>query len=171
MVELKAEGFCLRQWKPGDEKLLVKYANNPSVSRYLSDRFCYPYTHEYAQEWVSFQLQKTSVDNLVIDIDGEIAGGIGIEFKQDIFRKTALIGYWLGEPFWGKGIMTEALKLMVNYCFETFDLVRIQAGVFEGNPASMQVLQKAGFIKEGISKKALFKHGQLYNEHIFARCK
>lgn len=168
MVELKGSVFCLREWKLDDEASLVKYANNPKVSQFLSDRFQYPYTAAYAREWIAFQLQKTEIDNLVIDIDGEVAGGIGIEFRQDIFRKTAVIGYWLGEPFWGKGIMPEALKLMINYCFETFDLVRIQAGVFENNPASMRVLQKAGFVKEGVSKKALCKGGQIYDEHVFA---
>lgn len=168
MVQIKGAGFCLRQWLLSDEASLIRYADNPRVSQFLSDRFAYPYEVEYARKWLNHQTQKTIIDNLVIDIDGELVGGIGIEFRQDIFRKTALIGYWLGEPFWGKGMMTDVVRLMVNYCFENFDLARIQAGVFDGNPASMRVLEKAGFIKEGIAKKALYKFGLFADEHVYA---
>jgi ribosomal-protein-alanine N-acetyltransferase len=168
MVVLNGNGFCLREWLLTDEASLIKYANNVNVSRFLADRFPYPYTVADAWNWLNFQTQKTVIDNFVIDIDGEAVGGIGIEFKPDIFRKTALIGYWLGEPFWGKGIMAEVVKLMVSYAFENFDLARIQAGVFDGNPASMRVLEKAGFIKEAVSKNALCKHDMMYDEHVFA---
>ncbi|MEO6520885.1 MAG: GNAT family protein [Mucilaginibacter sp.] len=168
---LNGSGFCLREWKLSDEASLIKHASNPNVSRFLADRFPYPYTTDDAKGWLDYQTQKTVIDNLVIDIDGELVGGIGIDCRQDIFRKTALIGYWLGEPFWGRGIMAEAVKLMVEYAFEKFDLVRIQAGVFDGNPASMRVLEKAAFIKECISKNALFKHNKIYDEHVFVMIK
>jgi len=171
MVVLNGDGFCLREWKLSDEASLIKHASNANVSRFLADRFPYPYTVTDAQGWLEFQTQKTVIDNLVIDIDGELVGGIAIEPRQDIFRKTALIGYWLGEDFWGRGIMAEAVKLMADYAFEHFDLVRLQAGVFDGNPASMRVLEKAGFVKECVSKNALCKNDQIFDEHVFVLLK
>ena len=167
MVLIEGKLFCLREWKYGDEAALVKYADNPKVARFLADRFPNPYTLKDAEFWINLQTSKIKVDTLAIDIYGEAVGGIGVDFKQDIHRKTALIGYWLGEPFWGKGIMPDAVKLMTKYVFDNFDIIHLQAGVFEGNPASMRVLEKAGFIKEGISKNALVKHGMVYDEHVY----
>lgn len=168
MVRLEGNGFCLREWKLSDETALVKYANNRNVSQYLADVFPFPYTLADAQNWLNYITGKTPIVNLTIVVNGETAGGIGIELKTGERRKTAHIGYWLGEPFWGKGIMPHAATLMVGYALENFDLARIETVVYHPNTGSMRVLEKCGFVKEGIGKKAIFKNGEFYDEHVYA---
>jgi RimJ/RimL family protein N-acetyltransferase len=159
MIRLQGSTFCLRGWQLTDEEALVKHTNNPRVSANLFDTFPYPYTVEDARQWLTSQQGIEKPTFLTIEMDGGIIGGIGIAIKVDVYRRSANIGYWLGEPFWGRGMMTEVVSLMVNYAFENFDLVRLQAGIYSSNPASMRVLEKVGFVKEGIAKKAIFKRG------------
>ena len=109
--------------------------------------------------------------NFVIDVNGELAGVAGIDFREDIYRKAPLLGYWLREDYWGKGIMTEAVKLVTAYAFTNFDIVRLQAGVLGNNSRSMRVLEKAGFIKEGILKNNIIKNGAVLDEHIYGLVK
>jgi len=168
MIRLRGSGFCLRPWQPDDEEALVKYANNPKVSAHLFDTFPYPYTVTDARQWISSQQGIEQPSFFAIEMDGEIIGGIGISVKADVYRHGANIGYWLGEPFWDKGIMTQVLHLMIDYAFKNFDLARLQAGVYHTNPASMRVLEKAGFTKEGVLRKAILKRGEFLDEHVFA---
>jgi ribosomal-protein-alanine N-acetyltransferase len=165
---LKGKGFALRPWQLSDEASLLKYADNENVSRYLADRFPYPYTLQDAKNWLNYVVAAQPLVNFTIDIAGESAGGIGVELKAGERRKTAHLGYWLGEPFWGQGIVAEATNLITDYIFENFDIVRIETVVYHPNTASMRVLEKCGFIKEGIGKKAIFKNGELYDEHVYA---
>ena len=167
MITLQGSTFCLRSWQPGDEAALVKYGNNLNVSRYLADRFPYPYTLADAENWIAFVSKQNPVLTFAIDVDGEAAGGIGLEPRPDERRKTVHIGYWLAEPFWGRQIVSEATKLVVEYGFATLDIVRIESVVYHPNTASMRVLEKAGFVKEGVSRKAIFKNGEFYDEHIY----
>ena len=95
-----------------------------------------------------------------IVLAGELVGGIGIEPGVDVFRRSAEIGYWLGEPFWGRGLATEALRGATDYAFTTFDICRLEAGVFEWNPASARVLEKAGYTLEGRARLAVVKDGR-----------
>ncbi|MGI4751643.1 MAG: GNAT family N-acetyltransferase [Janthinobacterium lividum] len=169
-MELEGSGFNLRSWKSGDEVSLLKYADNPKVSAYLENRFPSPYTAVDARFWVDTQLlQPEPVINAALVIKEEVAGGIGIILQSDIYCKNARIGYWLGEPFWGKGIMSEALALFTGYIFDQFEVRRIYAGVFGSNPASAKVLQKAGYQQEALFKKALFKNDLYDDELIFAK--
>jgi ribosomal-protein-alanine N-acetyltransferase len=165
---LRGSTFILRPWLLSDEESLIKYADNENVSRYLADRFPYPYTLQDAQSWLNYIVGAKPIINFTIDIDGEASGGIGVELKTGERRKTAHLGYWLGEPFWGCGIVPEATKLMVDYIFGNFDIVRIETVVYHPNTASMRVLEKCGFIKEGIGRKAIYKNGELYDEHVYA---
>jgi len=152
-MELKGQGFTIRGWKKGDEASLQRNANNPNISGFLLDRFPAPYTMEAAKFWVDHLLYQDPLVNFAITINDEVVGGIGLELREDVYRKTALLGYWLSEDLWGKGIITEAVKLITAYAFSNLDIIRIQAGVLSKNPASMRVLEKAGYQKEGISKK------------------
>jgi RimJ/RimL family protein N-acetyltransferase len=104
-----------------------------------------------------------------IELNGEAVGGVGIVPQKDIFRKNAEIGYWLGQPFWGKGIITEAVQEITEYAFKHFDIHRLYAGVFEYNPASMRVLEKAGFHFEAILYQSVCKENKLWNEHIYVK--
>jgi RimJ/RimL family protein N-acetyltransferase len=166
-MEIKGQGFSLRGWRADDAAALQKHADNIHVSSYLFDRFPYPYTMDNAVEWINHVMKQEPLLNLVIDVDGGLAGVIGIDMRTDVYQKAPLIGYWLGEAYWGKGIMPKALKLFVNYAFTTFDIVRLQAGVFNNNPRSMRVLEKAGFEKEGILKSSIIKNGVILDEHVY----
>ena len=167
-MELKGNGFIIRGWKKGDEISLQKNANNPKVSACLMDRFPSPYTMADAIFWVNNLANQSPLVNLAITINDEVVGGIGLEPRQDVYRKTALLGYWLSEELWGSGIMPEAVKLVTNYAFIQLDFIRIQASVYSKNPASMRVLEKAGFVKEGIMKNAVIKNGVVMDEHLYA---
>jgi [ribosomal protein S5]-alanine N-acetyltransferase len=159
--------FHLRPYRDGDEASLANHANNYQVWRNVRDAFPYPYTLEDAKQWIALCKTETKPTVFAIDIDGQVVGGVGIVLQKDVFRKNAEIGYWLGETFWGKGIATEAVKELTQYAFKHFDIERLYAGVFEYNPASMRVLEKAGFHLEAVHKKNICKENQLYNEHLY----
>ena len=112
-MEIKGQGFKLRNWKLDDAASLQKHADNANIYNYLTDRFPHPYTMEDAGNWINLMInQPEPIAVLAIDVDGSLVGAIGLEFRDDIYRKTALIGYWLGEEYWGRGIMPQAVKLI-----------------------------------------------------------
>jgi ribosomal-protein-alanine N-acetyltransferase len=170
-MELKGTNFTLRGWNTDDAVLLQKHADNTNISDFLLDRFPSPYTMDDAINWIKRMQTQNPVTIFVIAIDDELVGAIGLELREDVYRKSPLIGYWIGEGYWGRGIMAEAVKLITAYAFTNFDVIRIQAGVFGNNPKSMCVLEKAGFTKEGIMKNAIIKKGVILDEHIYAICK
>lgn len=167
-MELYGNGFTLKGWQDGDEESLQKHADNPKISVFLLDRFPYPYTLEEATKWVAFMKNQQPLTNFAITIDGQVCGGIAADLMIDANSKTAEIGYWLAEPYWNRGIITAAVRLMTNYVFENLDVIRLQAGVFEKNSASMRVLEKAGYLKEGILRNALIKNGEVMDKHMYA---
>ncbi len=167
-MELRSEKFYLRGWQMGDAQSLQQHANNINISKFLFDSFPFPYTIEEARRWIATHLNQAPLTILAIIIDEKACGAIEVKPGKDIYRKTGHMGYWLGEPFWGHGIMTEAVRLITNYAFERFDLVRIQSTVNDNNPASMRVLEKAGFVREAVMKKAIIKYGEIMDEHLFA---
>jgi len=92
-MEIKGQGFTLREWKESDVTALQRNANNPNISAFLLDRFPHPYTMDDAVWWVNLMLKQDPFLNFVIDVNSELAGGIGIELREDVYRKCALIGY------------------------------------------------------------------------------
>src|SRR5262245_29376431 len=167
-MEIKLNKSLLREWKPGDEKSLVKHANNRRIWRNLRDSFPHPYTLADARHWIEIANPTGPITNFAIVVDGAAVGGIGLVLKDDVFRRTAEIGYWLGEEFWGRGIVTEAVCAVTDYAFATFDLCRVYAGVFEWNTPSMRVLEKAGYEFECRMTKGVTKDGQTIDELIYA---
>ncbi len=159
----------LRRWQAGDEPALVKYANNDQIFKNLTDDFPNPYTWKDAEDWIKLCDTETNPTNFAIELNHEAVGGIGIMLEKGIHRQTAEIGYWLGEPFWGQGIMTEVVKEMSDYAFHNFDIHRLAATVFEYNYASMKVLEKAGFVFEAILKENSTKDAQLWDDHIYVK--
>ncbi|MGH7406412.1 MAG: GNAT family N-acetyltransferase [Candidatus Methylomirabilales bacterium] len=99
---------------------------------------------------------------------GEAVGRIGLDLQTDVHRRSAEIGFWLAEPYWGRGIATEAVRAMTDFAFATFDLCRIFAGVFEWDPASVRVLEKAGYAYEGRLRKSVTKDGQTIDAFLYA---
>jgi [ribosomal protein S5]-alanine N-acetyltransferase len=158
----------LRPWRAGDEESLVRHANNRNVWINLRDRFPHPYTEADAVGWIAMASQESPVLHFAIEVDGEAAGGIGLELQPDVFRRSAEIGYWLGEKHWGRGIATEAVRAMTAYAFETLEICRVFGGVFDPNPGSARVLEKAGYTLEGRLRRAAFKDGKPRDQLLYA---
>jgi len=168
-VRIQLTRCLLREWRRGDEPSLVRHANNRNVWINLRDVFPHPYTPADARSWI--RLAGTSGLNLVfaIDVDGFAVGAIGVRPGDDIHRHSAEIGYWLGEEYWNRGIVTEAVIALTDYAFHTLGMSRVHAEVFQGNAASMKVLEKAGYVREGVLQKSVFKDRQWVDEVIYAR--
>jgi [ribosomal protein S5]-alanine N-acetyltransferase len=159
----------LREWKKSDSTALAKIANNKKIWDNVRDRLPYPYTEQDAKEWLALVKKQKIVTTFCIEADGELAGSIGFTLKEDVYRKSAEIGYFIGENFWGRGIATEAIRQLVGYIEKNFDLVRIYAEVFEYNKASMKVLEKNGFYLESIRKKAAIKNNIVINDFVWVK--
>ncbi len=171
-IILKGKGFILRSYRKGDEFSLAKNANNKRLAKNMFEGFPSPYTLKEAKKWVKHSLLKNQTEPLtgfVIDIDGKVVGSVGGEINK---RKPFILGfgYWLGEDYWGKGIMSEAVKLFTNYIFKQFKQIqRIQAETFPWNKGSQKVLKNNGFKMEGISRKSYKKDGRIIDNYQFSR--
>ncbi len=166
-MELIGEKVRLRPLRYADKERLAKLANNKKIWNNLRDMFPYPYTLEDAVKFLDSVKQQDPQLTFAIEYEFSFAGVIGLVLQSDVYCKSAEIGYWIGEPFWGKGITTLAVKLAARYAFETLHLHRLFAGIFEGNEASKRVLEKCGFELEGICRKAVFKNNQILDEYRY----
>jgi [ribosomal protein S5]-alanine N-acetyltransferase len=159
----------LRPWAATDVEALVRYANNRKIWANVRDRFPHPYTPADAEQWTAYASKKVPLTDLAIEVEGEAAGGIGIILRDDVERCGAEIGYWLGEPFWGRGIATASVRAMTEYAFTEFPhLVRLFALTYEDNLASQRVLEKAGFVREAVLRKNAFKDGRYRDQPLYA---
>lgn len=147
---------------------LVHYANNWNIAKNLTDKFPFPYTEEHGKTFIEFASKGNPIHIFAIEIEGRAAGGIGIHPQDDIHRKNAELGYWLAEPYWGKGIMSIAINNVVDFAFETYNINRVFARPFGTNIASQKVLEKNKFVLEGKFEKVLIKDGILIDELIYA---
>ena len=156
----------LRPWQPSDVVSLVKHANNPNVARNLRDLFPNPYTAADAARW--FEASKTLPpgSHFAIEVEGEAAGGIDIRFP-DQSRQSAELGFWLGEQFWRRGIMSEIVPAFTRHVFQNFSVHEIHATVFSWNEASRRLLQKSGFRNTGLKARAGEKAGQKVDTYEF----
>ncbi|HXM83077.1 MAG TPA: GNAT family N-acetyltransferase [Burkholderiales bacterium] len=158
----------LREWAQSDKAALVRFANNRNVWRNLTHLFPHPYTDADADWWFSFLAKMPAPTHWAIEVDGLAVGGIGVHLREGIFAKSAAFGYWLGEPYWGRGIMTEAVRAVSPYAMRRFGLIRLESPVFEWNPASMRVLEKCGFIREAVLRSSALKDGKIIDQVIYA---
>lgn len=148
---------------------LVRFADNPRVPRFLRDVFPHPYTRRDARAWVRIASGSSPETDFALEVDGRCAGGIGLSLRRDIERFTAEIGFWLGEPFWNRGIATRAVRVFVERAFVAYGLERIEAAVFAGNPASARVLEKSGFVREGTRRRAACKGDAFHDLVMYGR--
>jgi RimJ/RimL family protein N-acetyltransferase/uncharacterized glyoxalase superfamily protein PhnB len=158
----------LRPWQITDKPNLVRYANNRAIWRNLLDSFPHPYTEADAEHW----LEHTKADpghHFAIEVENTAVGGIGVIPQQGVGAKTANFGYWLAEAWWGKGIATAATRALAAHAFEVMPFWRLEAPVFAWNPASMRVLEKSGFSREGVLRKSVFKDGELVDCVMYAK--
>jgi len=168
-MEMDLTRCRLRPFRNGDQASIVRCANNRKVWINLRDRFPHPYTQADADAWIRQVAGQDPSTQYAIEVEGEAVGGIGITVQEDVHRRAAEIGYWLGEPFWGRGIMSEAVPAFTAYAFATFDLCRIYASVFEWNSSSGRILEKAGYILEGRLRKSVTKDGRTVDQLLYAR--
>ena len=159
----------VRSWQKSDARAITRWADNPSIARNLRDRFPHPYTLADAKRWIRAAHAYDPPCHFAIEAGGEAVGGIGFDVFDDVDRRTAEIGYWLAEPLWGRGIATAALAAVSDYAFQRFHLARLQARVFEGNDASMRVLEKAGYEMEGRLRRSVTKGDRTIDSFIYAR--
>lgn len=166
---LEGKKCILREWKIEDINDLTYLANNKKISDNLRDMFPYPYTQKDAGNWINFVLSNNHpVTNFVISYQGQFAGSFGILFKEDIYRFNAEIGYWLGEKFWNKGIISEAIVLGTSYIFKNFNIERVYAEPFADNHGSRKALEKAGFKLDVIFKNYVVKNNQIKDSCIYS---
>ncbi len=163
--------YRIRDWVDGDAQSVARYANNRNIARWLRDAFPCPYTSSDAQAFLSVVAVQEVRTTFALATAEEAIGGIGLQFGADIHRFTAELGYWLGEPFWGRGIMTDAVRLFTGWAFESFAIHRIHAQPFTSNRASVRVLEKAGFQREGCLRASAFKEGRIMDQFLYARIK
>lgn len=151
-----------------DVPSLVKYADNRKIWQNLRDGFPHPYTVSDAENFITRVNSSDPRTAFAIATDSEAIGSIGMLPGVDVHRFTAEMGYWIAEPFWGKGIMTEAVRLFIEWAFSDFDLHRISAMPYASNIASHRVLEKAGFLLEGIIRSGAYKDGNIVDMFMYS---
>ena len=165
------EKIILREWRNSDEKRIVALANNEKIARNMRDVFPHPYFEKNARQWIKQCQEEKKNLLLAIEYEGELVGGIGAHFQEDIYRYSAELGYWIGEGYWGKGIVTKAIGVFTDYLFSHYKINRLFGEVFSSNPASGMVLLKNGFKNEAILEKAAFKNGFFIDILIYSKLK
>ena len=163
----------IRKWKLSDAKDLASVISNKKIQDNLRDGLPYPYTEQDATDYISAMLSEDENKTLAfaITIDNKAIGSIGAFRQKNIHRHTAEIGYYIAEEYWGKGLMTEAVKQICSYIFDKSNIVRIYADPFSYNKASCRVLEKAGFLYEGTLRSNAIKNGKTIDMLMYSRLK
>lgn len=158
----------LRPWRPSDRASLIHHVNDDAVARNLR-RVPHPYTDADADSWLGVVATDPPPEGIwAIEVDGAAVGAIGLERGQDIEIYSVEVGYWLGRAYWGRGIATEALRAVTAAALAEADIARIYAPVFSWNPASMRVLEKAGYARECVLVRSGVKEGTLIDRVVYA---
>jgi uncharacterized protein (TIGR00725 family) len=161
-IRLELDKCTVRSWQWTDAESLHRYANNRRVARNLNDGFPSPYTVRDARRWLAHALSASPETAFAIEVDQQSVGGIGFLLRHGAAARSAEVGYWLGEPYWGRGITTESVRAIATYIFDNFPYIcRLYAQVFPWNRPSMRVLEKAGFTRECVLHKAAVKSGDV----------
>lgn len=167
-MELEVPGARIRSWRAGDQSSLARHADSRRVWLNVRDHFPHPYTVAHADAWLERIVGAEPQTQFAIEVDGEAAGGIGLMLQEDVARYSAELGYWLGEAHWGRGLMTQVVRRFTDYVFASLELQRIFALVFEWNPGSRRVLEKAGYTFEGRLRHAVVKDGHILDQFVYA---
>ncbi len=162
--------FILREWRREDAADVARYADNEKIARNLRDVFPHPYALADAQGFLDICIAGDLEMSLfrAIEVDGRATGSIALCRGSDVYQKTAELGYWLAEDYWGRGIMTQAVRQLCREGFSRWDIQRIHAEPFAHNAGSRRVLEKAGFSLEGVMRRGVFKRGQVCDFCMYA---
>jgi RimJ/RimL family protein N-acetyltransferase len=162
--------LILRPWRFSDVNELSRLADNIKIWNQVRDYFPHPYTRQKAEEWVSMHHGKTPVTHFAIERDGKLVGGISMLRKEDIYRCSAEVGYWLGEPYWNQGIATRAIAILTENIWSSFpEVVRLYAEVFPQNTGSCKALEKNGFVLESVRRNSVIKNGIIGDDHVYVK--
>jgi ribosomal-protein-alanine N-acetyltransferase len=167
-VELALPRCVVRSWRRSDVESLARHADNRRIWINLRDAFPHPYTKRDAREFIRATMRRDPETFFAIAVDGAAVGGIGFVLHPDVERVSAEIGYWLAEPFWRRGITTEALGAVTQYAIATHHLTRVYAVPFAWNTASCRVLEKAGYVLEGRLRNSAIKDGIVTDQLQYA---
>lgn len=159
----------IRCFRHDDKYRMAELADNEKIAVNLRDAFPHPYTVSDAEQFITMCLGLDPAQVFAIEYNNEYVGNIGLHKQTDVYGKSAELGYFIGEPYWNKGITTRAVNLACDYGFRELDIVRIFSGVFEYNLPSQRVLEKCGFVKEAVLKAAVCKNGNIYDEIRYAK--
>jgi [ribosomal protein S5]-alanine N-acetyltransferase len=161
--------YIIRNWHIQDAPSIAKYANNRKIWINLRDAFPYPYSLEDAEAFIARLIEADPVTIFAIATKAEAISSIGLMLGKDVHRFTAEIGYWLAEPYWGKGIMANAVQFLAAWAFRELKLHRISAEPYSTNTASHRVLEKAGFTREGVLRSSAFKDGKILDQFVYSQ--
>ena len=167
-MQLSLSRCDVRSWRPDDLPALVAYADNRRIWLNLRDRFPHPYTKHAGREFLRTVQTQRPETLFAIAVGGEAVGGIGFVMLADVERVSAEVGYWLAEPFWGRGIATEALVAVTRYAIETHGFTRLFVVPFATNQGSCRVLEKAGYVLEGRLRRSAIKDGRIMDQLQYA---
>jgi [ribosomal protein S5]-alanine N-acetyltransferase len=160
---------AIRGWRRDDAAALARLANDRQVWLGLRDLFPHPYSVDDAHGFITFAMGMTPPTLFAIDAGGVLAGGIGYTLRTDVERIGAEVGYWLGREFWGRGIATAALRLLTAHAFAAHpEMRRLFAVPFAANAASARVLEKAGYLREGVLRESVIKDGRVQDQFMYA---
>lgn len=168
-LDLPIAGASVRSWRAQDLPSLLAHANDRDIARQLRDRFPHPYEPTHALGFLQWVGQQPVETVWAIALEDAAVGGIGLQLGQDVERVSAEIGYWLGRAHWGRGLVTAALQAVTDYAFGQFNLTRVFAVPFADNAASIRVLEKAGYTREGHLRQSAIKDGVIRDQQIYAR--
>ena len=160
----------LKEWELTDAPALAEAINNPEVQKNLRDGIPYPYTVGDGESYIQSALSAPPDSQYVwaIQWEGRVIGSLGLFRKENIHRRTAELGYYIAEPYWGRGITARAVEEACRYVFENTDLLRLFAEPFACNAASCRVLEKAGFVFEGLLRANAVKNGAVIDMKLYA---
>lgn len=163
----------IRKWELSDAKDMAAALSNKKVQDNLRDGLPYPYTVQDGKEFISAMLSADENETFAfaITVDNMVLGSIGIFRQGNIHRQTAELGYYIAEEYWGKGIMTEAVKQICEYVFANSDIIRIYAEPFAYNIASCRVLEKVGFQYEGTLRSNAVKNSKVIDMKMYSLLK
>jgi RimJ/RimL family protein N-acetyltransferase len=167
-MELRTDRCTLRPFRPADAASLARHADNRKVWLDLRDLFPHPYTRADAEAYIARVAGEVPVTRFAIDVAGEAVGSVSLRLGSDIERRSAEIGYWLGEAYWGRGIVSAAVAAVTDYAFRELDLLRVFAVPFARNAASARVLERAGYQREGTLRRSAVKDGEVLDQHLYA---
>lgn len=167
-MELHTDRCTLRPFRPADATSVAQHANNRRIWLSLRDGFPHPFAIADAEQYIASAASEAPVTRFAIEVAGAAVGSVGLKLGSDIERRSAEIGYWLGEAYWGRGIMSAAVGAATAYALGELDLLRVFAVPFVRNRASARVLERAGYRLEGIMRRSAVKDGEVLDQYLYA---